>query len=176
MVLLISLAKNKKFTVFSRFTSFWWPVGLYSSRTIKRKRCQREILAGCSNKERKQIAFRKKRAVVDGLLIFRFSIKLVYSRLLSIFNLRQPGNAKRWKKLQPTQKDLMIASWRWIQVVDSYFYAAFSLRSDLNIFTIYLFFPIFPLNFEGVTWQQQIDRQISRISVPPSLAQHGLTH
>ncbi len=110
MVLLISLAKNKKCTVFSRFTSFWWPVGLYSSRTIKRKRCQREILAGCSNKERKQIAFKKKRAVVDGLLIFRFSIKLVYSRLLSIFNLHQPGNAKRWKKLQPSQKDLMIAS------------------------------------------------------------------
>lgn len=30
--------------------------------------------------------------------------------------------------------------------------------------------------FQGVTWQQQTDRQISRISVPPSLAQHRLAH
>jgi hypothetical protein len=55
----------------------------------------------------KPISFRKnkKGAVGDGWVIFRFSSKLVCTvGLLAIFNLHQPGNAKRWKKLQSSQK------------------------------------------------------------------------
>jgi len=103
---------DRLFPVYFLFTGR--PVGLCSSRTIKRKRCQREILAGCSNTERGKIAFGK------GLLLTVrwFSVSLsnwctVVSSLFSIST--NPETLEKLLLLRPSQKT------GWLQVGDGRF-------------------------------------------------------